>query len=149
MAVKKRTFYKKKAISQPQVVAKPLKSPSISRIIPAISLPQVRLVPEKELLVGFICGCLVVGIFFSSVRLVNVVEEYNAVLGEKKLLLQQKSYWMDVVNKHPSYRDAHFRLGVLSYQEGRKEEARMEAEKALELDPSFIEARMFLEKIEK
>jgi len=149
MAVKKRTFYKKKLPPPPQVVAKPLKFPSISRLIPAISFPSVRLVPEKELIVGFICGCLVVGIFFSSVRLVEAFEKYTAVLGEKKLLLQQKNYWQEVVANYPSYRDAHFRLGVLAYQEGRRDEAVLEAEKALELDPSFIEARMFLEKIEK
>ena len=89
------------------------------------------------------------GIFFSSVRLFEDFEKYTAVLGEKKLLLQQKSYWQDVVTKYPSYRDAHFRLGVLAYQEGRRDVALLEAEKAVELDPTFVEARMFLEKIGK
>lgn len=149
MAKAKRTFYKKKPTLPPQAIATPFKFPSISRIIPAVRIPAISLVPEKELIVGFICGCLVVGIFFSSVRLVNAYHEYQAVLGEKKELLKQKSYWQSITRQFPQYRDAHFRLGVLTYQEGRKKEAREEALKALELDPSFTEARMFLEKIGK
>lgn len=149
MAKTKRTFYKKKPTFPPQAVTKPFKFPSISRLIPAVTLPSVRILPEKELLVGFICGCLVVGIFFSSVRLAHAYQEYQAVLGQKRELLKQKSYWQSVTKQFPQYRDAHFRLGVLAYQEGRKKEARKEALKALELDPSFTEARMFLEKIGK
>lgn len=138
----------KKFIKRPKVV-EIVKSPSISRRIPDLRLPALTAVLEKELLVGFACGCLVVAIFFSGLRAYNLLQAYKGVLQEKKALLQQKSYWQGITEKYPSYRDAHLRLGVLAYQEGNHVEARNEATKALDLDPSFAEARIFLEKVGK
>jgi len=123
-------------------------SPSIFRRITELRLPQVRVIPEKELIVGFVCGCMVVGIGFSSLRFVDSVKAYNAVLDEKQTLLKQKSYWQSVVTQFPDYRDAHFRLGVLLYQEGDRQQARVEVKKALQLDPLFVQGREFLARIE-
>ena len=124
------------------------KSPSIFRRIAAVRLPTIPLIPEKELIVGFACGCLIVGIAVSAFKLQESVKEYELVLGERKSFAQQKTYWESVTRQFPSYRDAHFRAGVLAFQEGRKQAARTEVIKALELDPSFTEARVFLQKIE-
>src|SRR5689334_11263394 len=101
----------RKFISKPKVIEVE-KSPRITRSIPEIRLPTISLVPAKELLVGFVCGCLVVGIVFSVMRLVEKVNAYQAVIQEKKSFVQQKTYWLSVTKQFPSYRDAHFRLGV-------------------------------------
>jgi hypothetical protein len=149
MAKSKRTFYKKKPIAQAPPEAKPLRFPSISRWIPEVQVPALPAIFEKELVVGFLCGCLVVAILFSGIRVYTLLQVYEGVVREKVALIKQKSYWQDVTRQYPQYRDAHFRLGVLAYQEGNATEARAEVRKALELDPSFTEARVFLEKVEK
>jgi len=149
MAKSKRTFYKKKPVAQDQIEAKPLKFPSISRWIPEVQVPSLPVIFEKELIVGFFCGCLVVAILFSGIRVYALLQVYEGVVQEKVALIKQKTYWQDVTRQYPQYRDAHFRLGVLSYQEGNTTEARAEVRKALELDPSFTEARVFLEKVER
>ncbi len=125
------------------------KSPSIFRSIPDIRFPAITVVPAKELVIGFVCGCLVVGIVFSSMRLMEKMKQYELVLQEKKQFVQQKSYWQSVTHQFPNYRDAHFRLGVLAYQEGNKNKAKEEITKALEIDPSFTEAKLFAEKIDR
>lgn len=141
----------RKFISKPKVIeAKEVKkSPSISRSIPEIHFPAITLVPAKELMVGFVCGCLVVGIVFSSMRLLEKLNEYQRVLQEKKVFVQQKTYWESVTRQFPLYRDAHFRLGVLSYQEGKVNEANTEIAKALQIDPTFTEARLLAERIRR
>lgn len=130
----------------PQVRAVPVKKiPSIYRIITAFPMPSLF---AKELFVGFVCGALVVGIAMSTVRLFSSIEAYQGVLDQKKLFLQQKGYWQSVLSEYPEYRDAHFRLGALAYQEGNMAQAREEVEKAIQRDPSFIEGKTFLERIE-
>lgn len=150
----KNLFYMKKKLPKKFITKPPQaeaievrQSPSIPRWIPEIRVPAISLVPGKEVLVGFVCGCLVVGIGFSTLHLFDRVKDYQHVLEEKQILIQQKTYWQSVTRQFPNYRDAHFRLGVLEYQEGKKAEAKTEIAKALDLDPSFTEARDFLQKI--
>lgn len=47
------------------------------------------------------------------------------------------SFWIEIINTHPDYRDAHVNAAILAYKLGLTDEARSHANKVKELDPNY------------
>jgi tetratricopeptide (TPR) repeat protein len=63
-------------------------------------------------------------------------------LGDEKVkVINQITFWGNVVQMHPDYRDAYFSLALLNYQIGIYDKAKNNLEKALSLDPNFEKGR--------
>lgn len=100
-------------------------------------------------------GYFKIGVFslVTTFLLVSILlRGYDLLEGEKMLhaasiqrqsLENQKTYWLGVTKLHLGYRDAYFKLAVLSYQLGEKKDAKMYLDTTLNLDPNFKEAREF------
>lgn len=76
-----------------------------------------------------------------SPNLNNMEAALNQAKEEPKMIRQEISFWEEVIQKKADYRDAYFRLAVLNYQIGQKEEAKRYLERTLELDPDFEPAQ--------
>jgi len=57
-------------------------------------------------------------------QLFEGIQVLHAATSKREGLLKEQSYWQDVVSRHPGYRDAEFKLAVLSYQLGEKDKAK-------------------------
>ncbi|MBI5620069.1 hypothetical protein HY950_03850 [Candidatus Gottesmanbacteria bacterium] len=85
---------------------------------------------QHELLVAADQNPNVLGATTSPLQLLNEWE------GEPKRLIQAMTYWQQVANKKPDYRDAFLQLALVAYQLGNMPEARAAASQALTLDPT-------------
>ncbi|MBI5019791.1 hypothetical protein HZB58_06000 [Candidatus Gottesmanbacteria bacterium] len=47
------------------------------------------------------------------------------------------SFWIEVINSHPDYRDAHVNAAILAFKLGLLNEARSHTNKVKELDPNY------------
>jgi hypothetical protein len=69
----------------------------------------------------------------------------TAVLGESQerpdpsleALTEEHTYWQNVIETHPDYRDGYFNLAVIAYRMSKFSDARMYVEKVKELDPNY------------
>lgn len=75
--------------------------------------------------------------------LVNVVWELDRNIKEKQRIdlerekvTRKLGFWKGFLEKHKDYRDAYFQVSVLEYKLGNKNEAKMNVEKGLNLDPN-------------
>jgi tetratricopeptide (TPR) repeat protein len=59
------------------------------------------------------------------------------------------SFWREIVEAHPDYKDAHLMVASFAYQLGENEEARVAASRALALDPNDQAAQDLRELLEK
>lgn len=119
--------------------------PSNSRSIPESVFAFVR--EEKYVLLASLSGafffCLML---YMIVQLSISLQVQKRADGERARVTQEMVFWQGVVADRPEYRDGYFMLAVLAYRLGKKQEARVNVEKVLEIDPNFKEGRE-LEKI--
>ena len=84
------------------------------------------------------------------IKLVELREELILVQlyeSKREELVEEKSYWEDVLKRHPGYRDAAFKLAVLSFQLGSQDQARKYIDLTLQIDPNFKQGRVFVDKL--
>lgn len=123
-----------------------LEFPNISRFI--TELPRERqLFYVKIFGFSFITTFLLVSIMLRSYQLIEGMHFLRQASAQRQDILSQREYWEDVVKRHEGYRDAYFKLAVLSYQLGEKEKARTYLQTTLEIDPNFKEGREFGKKV--
>lgn len=89
-------------------------------------LPAAR----QELLIAADQNPNVLGTTTSPLQLLNEWER------EPKRLTEALTYWQQVANEKPDYRDAFLQLALVAYQLGNMPEARAAASQALTLDPT-------------
>lgn len=119
--------------------------PSYSRVIPEISLEAFAL--DRWVLVGFASGVLLMFVIVLGVDLNNNMLALDKVKEERVRQAKEIAYWEDIVKKYSNYRDGYFKLALLTYQLGEKDEARVYLQKALVIDPNFAEGRALEESI--
>lgn len=120
----------------------PAQFPNIYRFI--TELPRARqLYYGKILIVSFVSGFLLMASVLKSAELIQSVQAVQTLDQQRNALLDEKTYWEQVVAKHEGYRDAYFKLAVISYQLGEREQMHKYLDKALEIDPNFQEGREF------
>lgn len=116
--------------------------PNIYRFI--TELPRSKkLFYGKVLLVSFVSGFLIMATFLKGFELVQSVHAVQTLDERRSDLVEQKTYWEQVISKHEGYRDAYFKLALLSYQLGDEKGMKIYLDKTLEIDPNFQEGRVF------
>lgn len=97
----------------------------------------------KILVFSLITTFLLVSIFLRSYELLEGEKVLRAASIQRQALESQRIYWLKVIRDYPGYRDAYFKLAVLSYQLGDKKQAKTYLDSTLSIDPNFKEAQEF------
>ncbi|MBI4084719.1 MAG: hypothetical protein HY431_02335 [Candidatus Levybacteria bacterium] len=121
--------------------------PNISRSITELPGFSFLSMLDRWVIVGFISGILLMGIIITGVNLWQNSEALVKLRQERARYLQEIAYWKRVVDQYEGYRDGYFKLALLTYQLGEKALARSYLQKAMELDPNFVEGKAFAQKL--
>ncbi len=123
-----------------------VKFPRIPRLI--TELPQKKwFFYGKIACFSLITTVLLVTIILRGYELFQGIQVLEAATTKRDEIAKERTYWQDVVSRHPGYRDAEFKLAVLSYQLGEKEKAKEYLNEALTIDPNFKEGREFAKQV--
>ena len=118
-----------------------------------ISTPQVF---RKETCVfGFLSFSSTVAVFLLTLNVTTFLD-HQKVLGIQTTQAQeappafdgQKSYWEDIVARHPSYRDGYLELAQIALDDGDKKEAEVLILRAQQVDPNSLLVEEFLQKLQ-
>lgn len=96
---------------------------------------------------SFITTFLLVVIMVKGYQIFAGIQTLQAASHKHEELMHEQSYWQDVVNRHPGYRDAEFKLAVLSYELGETTKAKQYLRDVLTIDPNFSEGKAFAQQI--
>lgn len=124
---------------------KRIQFPSITRIIPELPSWSILRAVDRWVVAGFLSGALLLMVIVAAVQTYQNTMTLERVRQERVQYAKEIAFWKDVVGKYTGYRDAYFKLALLSYQTGKKDEAKTYLQKALELDPNFAEGLAFAE----
>lgn len=116
--------------------------PRIPRFITESSLPSFKFV-----LFGLVTTLLVAGIVLRLAQIQQGVAAMQLNNLKRQELLLEKNYWQDVIRRHPGYRDATFKLAVLSLRLGQKDDAKMYIDQTLQIDPNFKAGRELAQRL--
>lgn len=72
------------------------------------------------------------------------LKEIDDLTSQPQKITAQISFWQHLIEKFPTYRDAYIKLAILNQKVGQNSEAKLNAEKALEIDPNNEVARSLL-----
>ena len=84
---------------------------------------------------------LIFGISIFSLSFYRYYQNYTMISSQRQLMQSQINFWKSVSDKYDGYKDAYFRMALLEYSLGDIKTARMNNEKALLLDPNFLDAK--------
>lgn len=118
-------------------------SPSIPRSIPA---SQILHMTEWGI-VALVSGILIVLILSLSVQINQQIKVFSEQQAEKQEIENEQRYWEGIVKAYPGYRDAYYKLALVTYQLGDEKNALIAINNALRLDPLFKEGRAFRERL--
>ncbi len=96
---------------------------------------------------SFISTFLLVSIMLKGFQLFEGIQTLHAASNQREELKKEQQYWADVVSRHPGYRDAEFKLAVVTYQLGDKDKARAYLNEVFTIDPNFKEGREFARQV--
>lgn len=123
------------------------KSPRISRFI----TESLFVVPSSRQLVtffvSFLSGLLLIAIGAQILVMKDHQQQKQLLTQERIQIEQQITYWKQMAQKYPVYRDAHYRLAVLEYKLGNDASSQEQLEKVLTIDPNFEQGRVLGAKI--
>lgn len=122
-----------------------LKYPSIFRLIPELHVKFTRF---QWVMLG-VSGFLLVGFIVMLVFLAISGATYESLLSERDTVKKQQVYWQGIVKTYPDYRDGYVMLSVLDYKLGEKNQAKIDINKALEIDPNDKQAQEFSKQLNK
>ena len=99
-------------------------------------------------------GLLVIIILTATIAYfrLKTYQEYaqtQQVLAQREQIQSKINFWQSIAQKYEGYKDSYFQMAVLYYQLGNFEEAKLENQKALSLDPNFEDARKLEEVLNK
>ena len=119
-----------------------IRFPSIPRFITERSLAFI-----KSVFFGLTVTFLIFAILIRLAQLRQgvIIMQENSL--KRQEIVTEKNYWEDVLKRHPGYRDASFKLAVLSLRLGQRDEARKYSNLTLQIDPNFKEGRIFAQKL--
>lgn len=121
-----------------------LEFPNIYRLIPEI---HVRFTRFQWVMLG-VSGILLVGFIIMLVFLAITSATYASLLSERDTVKKQQVYWQGILKTYPNYRDGYVMLSVLDYKLGEKNQAKIDINKALEIDPNDKQAQEFSKQVE-
>lgn len=122
--------------------------PRILRFITEKPLPRAHILYSKVFVVSFVSGVLIMAIIFQAFSLRQNIQEAKLAAQQRDHLLGEVKYWQQLADKYKNYRDIYYKLAALQYEVGNTQGARVNIQKALNLDPNFAQGRILAEKIE-
>ncbi len=90
---------------------------------------------ELFILSGLVC--LLFAILFVQADLYSNLKTKTKLDKEKVKVYNEVVYWQKQIELYPEYRDAYLYLSILSYQLGDIKQARLNFDKAIEIDPNY------------
>lgn len=145
---KKQVTFKKRKVKKEPVKNKVKKESKKQNKFPIYS----RFIPDWKRIDHF----QLVTIIFLFVAIVSVgldirqrLEERNKTAFNRAKIDMEIKSWKEIANKYPEYKDAYFQIGVLNYRKQDFTEASRYINKALFLDPDYLEAQIMKTKVEK
>ena len=96
---------------------------------------------------SLITTILLVTIILRGYELFEGIQVLEAATTKHEDIAKERAYWIDVATRHPGYRDAEFKLAILSYQLGEKDKAKEYLDETLTIDPNFKEGREFAKQV--
>ena len=96
-----------------------------------------KFILNKYFLVSFVSTFLSVAIALQGLDMVRDMQRLREAQSKKQEILREIAYWEGVTRQYDDYRDGYFRLALLEYQLGNREQAKTYIQKALEIDPNF------------
>lgn len=119
-------------------------SPSAPRNDENKLFPKInRFITEewKLILSSLMSGVIIFGIVFQGIELYKTTKMQDEITQQRIEVIKERNFWEDQLVRYPNHRDIYFKIATLEYSLGNKNEARMNLDKALEIDPNFEEGR--------
>jgi len=123
-----------------------LQFPNISRSFTELTRER-KLFYFKIFAFSFVTTFLLVSIMLRGYELFEGFQILHVASAQRQEVETERGYWQEVAKKHPGYRDAYFKLAVLSYQLGEKEQAKGYLQEAMTIDRNFKEGLDFAKKV--
>lgn len=95
----------------------------------------------KMILSSLASGILIFGIVWQSISLYQALMEEKRINSERENVERELDFWRSEAEKYPGHRDIFFKIATLEYRLGNKDEARINLDKALIIDPNFEKGR--------
>ena len=84
---------------------------------------------------------LVFGISIFSINFNRYYQNYTIINSQRQAMQSQLNFWKSIADKYDGYKDAYFRMALLEYNLGDYKNAKINNQKALLLDPNFLDAQ--------
>ncbi len=123
-----------------KLFSNPSQFPNIYRFFPDISLER-KFFYLKITLVSFVTGFLAMAVAIKGYEITQAFLLLRKASAQESYIREERTYWEDVVKRHPGYRDAYFKLAILSFQLGEREKAKEYLQEVFLIDPNFEEGR--------
>ncbi|PIT89024.1 MAG: hypothetical protein COU27_02560 [Candidatus Levybacteria bacterium CG10_big_fil_rev_8_21_14_0_10_36_7] len=114
--------------------------PRVKKSIDKIKLGFNKKMVKKNLLIFFLFFLFLTSIFLAYCSF-EIYQLYNRVDADYKKGINSLSYWEAVVEKHPNYTDAYYKLALEAFKIKKFDKAAEYLDKALFLDPNFEKAK--------
>lgn len=128
--------YKKSEIN----LNKKKKKPSFSTSI--VDFARSLIHEEKTMFVAIASAvfffCLII---IESMQISQTLDTQKQRKKEKDRVTYEMSFWQQVINTHPDYRDAYFMVALLQYRLGDTVSSKGYVQKAMSIDPNFTKGR--------
>lgn len=98
---------------------------------------------EDRVLVAAVSIALffLIGIIYQSNELAKAYDEKQQAKKQRDNVVYQHSYWQQVIESKPDYRDGYIMLALLTNQMGDPINSKVYLKEALEIDPNFEKAK--------
>jgi tetratricopeptide (TPR) repeat protein len=109
-----------------------------------------RFITEEWMLIAssVISGIIIFGIVFQGIGLYHSFKEQREIEMERGRVEAELDFWKNRLSQYPGHRDIYFKIATLEYRLGNIDEARLNLEWTIKIDPNFEEARVMREQIE-
>lgn len=92
---------------------------------------------------------LLIGIVFFGLKTYQNSTQVIQINNQRQNLQNKISFWQSVNSKFNGYKDAYFQKALLEYQLNDIKQAKLDNQKALQLDPNFTDAKQLEEVLDK
>ncbi|HVZ58408.1 MAG TPA: hypothetical protein VG935_01485 [Patescibacteria group bacterium] len=123
-----------------------VKSPNIYRFFTEIKKID-RVEAAKISLFSLVTTLLLVAIMLKGYQLSSNLQALQIASSQRTAVEEERSYWEGVSSRHAGYRDATFKVAILSYELGDRTTAQKYLNMTLQIDPNFTQGRDFAKRV--
>lgn len=129
-----------------QLFSRFLQFPNIYRYFPEL-LSEKTMFYLKITAVSFVSGFLAMAATIKGYEILQSLSLLRRANAQESYIKEERAYWEEVVKRHQGYRDAYFKLAILSFQLGEKEKTKKYLREVFLIDPNFEEGRRFAKEV--